>query len=80
MLIKQKGQKMKKVVYNIKPDPIVRVREYVYDSNSGKPELVKDTVYDPNKPQPGKQYRLIGKASEKSIARGNSWQESEVKQ
>lgn len=32
-----------------------------------------------NKPENNKQYRLIGKAGEKSIAKGNTWAESEVK-
>lgn len=32
-----------------------------------------------NKPEYNKQYRLIGKAGEKSIAKGNTWAESEVK-
>ena len=32
-----------------------------------------------NKPEPYKQYRLIGKKGEASIARGNTWAESEIK-
>jgi len=37
-------------------------------------KLVKD------KPEPGKQYRLIGKAGEKSIAKGNTWAESLIEE
>ena len=69
-----------KVVYNKDPDPIVSIKEYEYNSDTGKPELVKETTYPPvNKPEYNKQYRLIGKAGEKSIAKGNTWAESEVK-
>jgi len=32
-----------------------------------------------DKPEPYKQYRLIGKKGESSIARGNTWAESEIK-
>ena len=32
-----------------------------------------------NKPEYGKQYRLIGRADEPSIAKGNTWAESEIK-
>ena len=32
-----------------------------------------------DKPEPNKQYRLIGKSGESSIARGNTWAESEIK-
>lgn len=31
------------------------------------------------KPEPNKQYRLVGKSGESSIARGNTWAESEIK-
>ncbi len=33
-----------------------------------------------DKPQEGKQYLLIGGTDKPSIANGNSWEESEVKQ
>ena len=33
-----------------------------------------------DKPQEGKQYLLIGGCDKPSIANGNSWEESEVKQ
>ena len=32
-----------------------------------------------DKPEPNKQYRLVGKSGESSIARGNTWAESEIK-
>lgn len=31
-----------------------------------------------DRPEPGKQYRLIGKKNEPSIARGNSWKQSQI--
>jgi len=68
----------KKVVYNHKPDPIVSIKQYEYDSE-GKLKLVKEEKPPVNKPEYNKQYRLIGKAGEKSIAKGNTWAESEVK-
>ena len=33
-----------------------------------------------DKPEEGKQYLLIGDGTKPSIANGNSWEESEVKQ
>jgi len=35
-------------------------------------------VAKPNKPEEGKQYRLIGGSDEPSIANGNTWAESEI--
>jgi len=67
---------MIKVVYNTKPDPIVSIKEYEYNSDTGKPELVKETI---NKPQQGKVYALTAKKGEPCIAAGNTWKESEVK-
>lgn len=32
-------------VYNMKLDPLKRIREYEYDSSIGKPRLIKDTIY-----------------------------------
>ena len=32
-----------------------------------------------DKPEPGKQYRLIGRTGEPSIAKGNTWAEAEIK-
>ena len=72
----------KKVVYNHKPDPIVSIKEYEYDSD-GKLKLVKEAVQnDPKclgKPQDGKVYALTAKKGEPCIAAGNTWKESEVK-
>tara|TARA_R100001082_G_C4362382_1_gene160030 strand:+ start:2231 stop:2452 length:222 start_codon:yes stop_codon:yes gene_type:complete len=66
-----------KVVYNTKPDPIVSIKEYEYNSETGKPDiLVKHTI---NKPQQGKVYALTAKKGEPCIAAGNTWKESEVK-
>lgn len=31
-----------------------------------------------DKPEPGKQYRLIGRTGEPSIYKGNTWQEAEI--
>ena len=39
-------------------------------------QLVAEAKTD--KPEPGKQYRLIGRTGEASIARGNTWAESEI--
>ena len=33
------------IVYNGRPDPIKKITEYDYDSNTGKPKLVKQTLY-----------------------------------
>ena len=64
-----------KVVYNHKPDPIVTIKEYEYNSDTGKPELVNVIV---DKPKAGKTYQLTGKPGEKTIENGNTWKESEV--
>ena len=64
-----------KVVYNTKPDPIVSIKEYEYNSDTGKPELVKVII---DKPEAGKTYQLTGKPGEKTIENGNTWKESEV--
>lgn len=32
-----------------------------------------------DRPEPNKRYRLVGKSGESSIARGNTWAESEIK-
>ena len=60
----------KKVVYNMKPDPIKSIKEYVIDEN-GKMVLVDE-------PTAGKTYQLTGKPGEKTIENGNTWKESEV--
>ena len=39
----------------------------------------KRRMAEENKPEPNKQYRLVGGTGEKSIARGNTWAESEIK-
>jgi len=83
-----------KVVYNHKPDPIVTIKEYEYNSDTGKPELVNvivdksseikkttnipELVEELNKPEAGKTYQLTGKPGEKTIENGNTWKESEV--
>tara|TARA_R100000655_G_scaffold95712_1_gene137813 strand:+ start:144 stop:326 length:183 start_codon:yes stop_codon:yes gene_type:complete len=36
-------------------------------------------VAEPNKPEEGKQYLLIGGSDKPSIANGNTWAESEIK-
>ena len=70
-----------KVVYNHKPDPIVSIKEYEYNSETGKPDiLVKHTVYEPDKPQEGKVYALTGGHGQPSIAAGNTWAESLVEE
>jgi len=33
------------IVYNTLPDPVKSIKEYEYDSNTGKPKLVKQTLY-----------------------------------
>ena len=33
------------IVYNTQPDPLKSIKEYEYDSNTGKPKLVKQTLY-----------------------------------
>ena len=33
------------IVYNGRPDPIKSIKEYDYDSTTGKPQLVKQTLY-----------------------------------
>jgi len=37
-------------------------------------------VAKPNKPEEGKQYLLIGGSDQPSIANGNTWAESEIKE
>ena len=61
------------VVYNNKPDPVVKITEYEYTGDGLK--KTKETVYD--KPEEGKTYALTGLG--KCIANGNTWKESEVK-
>lgn len=43
-----------------------------------KPEALAK-VFAEDKPEPGKQYRLIGRTGEASIAKGNTWAEAEIK-
>ena len=61
---------VKKVVYNHKPDPIVSIKEYEYDSD-GKLKLIKEAVQDDPKcldqPQPNKVYSLKEKDSSELI-------------
>ena len=33
------------IIYNTQPDPLKSIKEYEYDSNTGKPKLVKQTLY-----------------------------------
>ena len=33
------------IVYNTLPDPLKSIKEYEYDSDTGKPKLVKQTLY-----------------------------------
>ena len=33
------------IVYNTLPDTVKSIKEYEYDSNTGKPKLVKQTLY-----------------------------------
>ena len=42
------------IVYNTQPDPLKSIKEYEYDSNTGKPKLVKQTLYKYDK-----DYKLI---------------------
>ena len=64
-----------KVVYNNKPDPVVKITEYDYTGEGLK--KTKETIY--NKPEDGKTYALTGTKDDKCIANGYSWKESEVK-
>jgi hypothetical protein len=79
--IKQ-GEQMKKkkkpiqVVYNNKPDPVVKVTEYTYTGEGLK--MTKQTTYK-DEPEPNKEYLLTGGPGVKCIANGNTWKESEVK-
>ena len=66
------GKKPIKVVYNNKPDPVVKITEYEYTGDGLK--KTKETVYD--KPEEGKTYALTGLG--KCVANGNTWSESEV--
>ncbi len=68
-----KKRKPIQVVYNNKPDPVVKITEYEYTGDGLK--KTKETVYD--KPEEGKTYALTGLG--KCIANGNTWKESEVK-
>lgn len=49
-----------------------------FDESRWRDYLHKKMKAD-DKPEPYKQYRLIGKKGESSIARGNTWAESEIK-
>ena len=42
------------IIYNTQPDPLKSIKEYEYDSNTGKPKLVKQTLYKYDK-----DYQLI---------------------
>ena len=42
------------IVYNTQPDPLKSIKEYEYDSSTGKPKLVKQTLYKYDK-----NYQLI---------------------
>ena len=33
------------IIYNTQPDPLKSIKEYEYDSSTGKPKLVKQTLY-----------------------------------
>jgi len=50
--------------------------KYVNEESTHDDRLICEEC---EKPQPNKQYRLVGKTGEKSIARGNTWAESEIK-
>ena len=63
------------VVYNNKPDPVVKITEYEYTGDGLK--KTKETTYD--KPEEGKTYALTGTKDDKCILNGNTWRESEVK-
>ncbi len=65
-----------KVVYNNKPDPVVKITEYEYTGDGLK--MTKQTSYQ-DKPEGGKTYALTGVKGSKCIANGNSWKDSEVK-
>ena len=43
-------------------------------------ETWEEYVAKPNKPEEGKQYLLIGGTDQPSIANGNTWAESEIKE
>ena len=70
-----KKRKPIQVVYNNKPDPVVKITEYEYTGDGLK--KTKETVYD--KPEEGKTYALTGTKNDKCILNGNTWKESEVK-
>ena len=50
-----------------------------FDQSRWDDHMHKRRKAEENKPEPNKQYRLVGKTGEKSIARGNTWAESEIK-
>lgn len=72
----KKKKKPIQVVYNNKPDPVVKITEYEYTGEGLK--MTKQTVYK-DEPEPGKVYALTGTKDTKCILNGNTWAESEVK-
>ena len=44
------------IVYNTLPDPLKSIKEYEYDSDTGRPKLVKQTLYKYDK-----DYKLVDK-------------------
>jgi hypothetical protein len=73
----KKKKKPIQVVYNNKPDPVVKITEYEYTGEGLK--MTKQTVYK-DEPEPGKVYALTGTKDTKCILNGNTWAESEVKE
>jgi hypothetical protein len=59
-------------------DTLMKTPQVTPDWNTGI-YIGNGVVAKPNKPEEGKQYRLIGGSDEPSIANGNSWAESEIK-
>ena len=71
--IKKEEKRRNKTVYSNKPDAITSIKTYEIDEN-GKRVLVSE-----DKPEENKQYLLVGGEGTKSIANGNTWAESEIK-
>ena len=57
---------------------MVKRNYYRLNQDPWKDEIYKPTKKD--KPEEGKQYLLIGDGTKPSIANGNSWEESEIKE
>ena len=69
---------MLKFIYRTKGNIMSKRNYYRLNQDPWNDEIYKPKKED--KPEEGKQYLLIGGTDKPSIANGNSWTESEVKQ